>query len=63
MRVRAKVSNVYDGRNSFYTMDDEFEVDEERGNFLLSLNAVERLDAPESAPAKRGPGRPKKTDS
>lgn len=69
MKVRAKVGTVYDGEGKFYTMNDEFEIGEERGEFLLSVGAVEKLEtaspAPQKkaeAPVKRSPGRPRKSE-
>lgn len=61
MRVRATVGTVF-ANGRFYTQNDEFDVDDERGEFLVSIDAAERLDEPKAEPAKRGPGRPKKTD-
>jgi hypothetical protein len=63
MRVRAEIGTV-SANGRFYTQNDEFDVDDERGEFLVSIGAATRLDEPKKAePVKRGPGRPKKTES
>lgn len=60
MRVRAEVG-VVSANGRFYTQNDEFEIDDERGQELVDLGALTRLDAP--APVKRGPGRPRKNEA
>lgn len=60
MKVRALLGTVSDGKGKTYTVNDEFEVDDERGKYLLGLEAVERVDAP--APAVKRVQR-RKTES
>lgn len=43
MKVRALLPTVNDGRGTSHGLYDEFDVDDERGEFLLGLRAVERV--------------------
>ncbi len=62
IRVRAEVGTVFNPLTGKYqTQNDEFELPDELAEELISYGAVTRLD--KKPAVKRGPGRPRKTES